>query len=194
MTLSAHKIYGPKGVGVLYVRRHRNKDVLSPVFTGGGQEFGLRSGTHNVAGLAGFAEAFRIASTLREKETRRVSLLRQELWRGILASVPSAVVNGVAFSPFTSGSLLTLPNILSVHFPHVRAEELLIRLDIAGIAISGGPACSSRSSQGSRTLRALGLSEIQARESIRFSLGKFTYPAEVRKTISVLQRLFSKDW
>jgi cysteine desulfurase len=211
MTLSAHKIYGPKGVGALYVRQatsDKRQEVrgfmsyvavsMSPVLTGGGQEFGLRSGTENVPGIVGFAEAARIAARMRAKEAKRIGELRDMLWREIQTMCPKAEMNGVSSGKFrvargasliTHHSSLTLPNILNVYFPGYPAEELLMKLDRAGIAASAGPACSSRVAEPSRVLRALGHSEKRARQSIRFSLGRFTTVDEMKRALTAIREV-----
>jgi len=196
LTLSAHKIYGPKGVGVLYIgdrvlglgfSKNGKKSglypspyTLAPSVTGGGQEFGLRSGTENVPGIVGFAEAARAAAAIRKKESARIRALREELWKGIKKICPDAEVNGI------ENSKLTLPSILNVYFPGRSAQELLMRLDIAGIAASAGPACSSRAAAPSHVVQALGHSKKRASESVRFSMGKHTTREEIHEAVRII--------
>ncbi|MBI2623095.1 MAG: cysteine desulfurase [Candidatus Liptonbacteria bacterium] len=213
LTLSAHKIYGPKGAGALYVRQREhgtwNKEQgfsalslvpcpLSPIITGGGQEFGLRSGTENMPGIVGFGEAVKIAARMRAGEAARVAKLRAMLWQGVKKIFPRAEVNGISSDEFrvtskkslaTSHSPLTLPNILNVYFPNHLAEELLVKLDLAGVAVSAGPACGSRAAEPSKVIRALWYSAKRARESIRFSLGRFTTEGEIQKTLHIMKRI-----
>jgi cysteine desulfurase len=175
LSLSAHKFYGPKGVGVLYVRRGT---ALEPIVVGGGQEHGLRAGTENVAGIAGFAVALALADAERAATAARVAALRDRLEAGIVAAIPDVVVNG-AGAP-------RLANNLSVAFAGVPSDALLMRLDLDGIAASAGSACAAGSLEPSHVVAALGLGERHRRGVIRFSLGRDTTPAEVD---AVVQRL-----
>ncbi len=182
MTLSAHKLYGPKGVGVLYIRK---KTPLTAVLTGGGQEFGLRSSTEHVPAIVGFAEAVRVAETIRQKERERLFALMRDAWSGIRRSVRGATVNGAQVARREE----RLPNILNVHVPGMNAEELLTRLDLAGIAASSGSACSARAYEPSHVLRAMGCSARRAHESIRFSFGRQTTRRDIDTLVSVLTKL-----
>ena len=188
MTISAHKIYGPKGIGALYVRqasgiRHQVSGVrlVEAIITGGGQEFGLRSATENVPCIVGFAKAAEIAMGFREKEAERVSGLRDYFWLGLKRIYPRAELNGRIE--------VYLPNIINVYFPGISAQDFLTKLDLAGVAASSGSACSSRSFKPSHVLSALGHSEERARGSIRFSLGRHTTKAaidEVLKRVKII--------
>src|SRR3989344_763097 len=141
MTLSAHKIYGPKGIGVLYVRSLRpTPHILHPIITGGGQEFGLRSGTENVPAIVGFAKAVELAVKNREKETKRIAELTNYFWKELKKIYPKAKLNGIMNNSF-------LPNILNIYFPNQNAQDLLTKLDLNGITVSSGSACSTRSTQ-----------------------------------------------
>jgi len=196
MTLSAHKIYGPKGVGALYTGNrvwglgsskngkksglYPNPYTLTPVLTGGDQEFSLRSGTENVPAVVGFAEAARVAARMRKKESMRVGALRKELWEGIKETCPEAEMNGA------QEQRCTLPNILNVYFPGRSAQDLLTKCDVRGLAVSAGPACTSRSASPSRILHALGYLERRAKESVRFSMGKYTTREEIRRAIHII--------
>ena len=175
LSLSAHKFNGPKGVGVLYVR---SGTPIEPLVVGGGQEHGLRSGTENVAGIAGFAVALRLAEAERAEAVPRVAALRDRLEAGVRAAFPDAVVNG-AGAP-------RLPNSLSVAFADVPSDALLIRLDLEGIAASAGSACAAGSLEPSHVMAALGLDERRQLGVIRFSLGRATTAAEIDE---VLRRL-----
>ncbi|MDP3947951.1 MAG: cysteine desulfurase family protein [bacterium] len=196
MTISAHKIYGPKGVGVLYVRNYESgimnqgskkaiirnsKFIIRSVITGGGQEFGLRSGTENVPFVVGAAEAIVRAAAAREKEATRVRVLRDYFWKKLRAAWPGVRLNG--------GTKKRLPNNLNVWFSGRRAEELLIHLDRRGIAVSSGAACSARAQGPSYVIQALGFSLERARESIRFTLGRQTTKMELDKTVKVIKEI-----
>ncbi|HEX3463428.1 MAG TPA: cysteine desulfurase family protein [Candidatus Elarobacter sp.] len=175
LSLSAHKFHGPKGVGVLYVRRGT---PLEPLIVGGGQEHGLRAGTENVAGIAGFATALALAEAERPAAAVRVAALRDRLQAGILAAVPDALING-AGAP-------RLPGNLSVAFPDTPSDALLIRLDLEGIAASAGSACAAGSLEPSHVVAALGIPERHRTGVIRFSLGRATTEAEIEEVLGRL--------
>ncbi len=176
MTLSGQKIYGPKGVGALFVRNQKSKiknqnfgsDSIAPIITGGGQEFGLRSGTENVPGIVGFGKAIELAVKERNKNTKEVRILKDYFWRGLKRIYPGAEVNGMG----NKESRTMAPHILNVYFPTEFAGDFLIKLDLAGIAASSGSACSARSFSPSYVLQALGLPQERVRASLRFSFGK----------------------
>jgi cysteine desulfurase len=172
LSLSGHKFHGPKGVGVLYVRRGT---PLEPLIVGGGQEHGLRAGTENVAGIAGFAVALTLADAERPETAPRVQALRDRLEGGIVAAVPGVVVNA-ARAP-------RLPNNLSVAFADVPSDALLIRLDLEGVAASAGSACAAGSLEPSHVAAALGLDDRHVRGVIRFSLGRNTTAAELDEAL-----------
>jgi cysteine desulfurase len=168
LSLSAHKFHGPKGVGALYVRRGT---ALEPLIVGGGQEHGLRAGTENVAGIAGFAVALALADAERPVTSPRVAALRDRLEAGVVAAAADVVVNG-AGAP-------RLANNLSVAFAGVPSDALLIRLDLEGIAASAGSACAAGSLEPSHVAAALGLGERHRFGVIRFSLGRDTTQAQI---------------
>jgi cysteine desulfurase len=178
LSLSAHKFHGPKGVGVLYVRRGT---ALEPLIVGGGQEHGLRAGTENVAGIAGFATALALADAERAEAAPRVAALRDRLEAGILATVPDARVNA-AGAP-------RLPGHLSVAFAGAPSDALLIRLDLDGIAASAGSACAAGSLEPSHVVAALGVPEPYRTGVIRFSLSRTTTEAEVDDVLARLPTL-----
>ncbi len=168
LALSAHKFEGPKGVGVLYVRRGT---PLEPLIVGGGQEHGLRAGTENLAGIAGFARALELAEAERPRTAARARALRDRLEAALVDGVPDAVVNGAGAE--------RLPGILSVAFAGVPSDALLIRLDLEGIAASAGSACAAGSLEPSHVADALGLGDRHRLGVIRFSLGRTTTESEV---------------
>ncbi len=178
MTLSAHKIYGPKGIGALYVRDH---DAIYPMTTGGGQEFGMRSGTENVPSIIGFSRAVERAAAMREKEARRLRGLRDRLWQGIREHFPKAALNG------PEDGDQKLPNILNVYFPGRDAENLLVKFDEKGLAASSGSACRSRALQSSYVIEAIGHAKDRARSSIRFSLGRPTIVEDIEEAIRIIK-------
>lgn len=183
MTFSAHKIYGPKGVGALYARRDKNSmQFLTAQMTGGSQEFGLRSGTQNVPLIVGFERAISLIRQDREKEAIRIAVLRQKLWEGIKKIEPKAQLNGFA----------VLPNILNIYFPGRDAHEFVIQLDLLGVAISAGSACGTRMLKTSHVLKALGLSTERAKSSVRFSLGRPTTEKEITEVLKRMKSLFVK--
>ncbi len=179
MTLSGQKICGPKGIGALYAR---NPKMLSPIITGGGQEFGLRSGTENVPAIVGFGKAVELAVRDRDRNFREVKLLKDRFWRGLKKIYPPAEINGDAGAP----------HILNVHFPTEYAGDLLIKLDIAGVAASAGSACSARSFSPSHVLQALGLSGERVRGSLRFSFGKAASKSEIDTALVILKGVLNR--
>ena len=180
LSLSAHKLCGPKGVGALYVRRGT---ALEPLVVGGGQEHGLRAGTENVAGIVGLARALELAEAERERAGTRVAALRDRLQAGILAAVPDVAVNAVGAA--------RLPTILSVAFRDVPSDALLIRLDLEGIAASAGSACAAGSLEPSHVVAAIGLDEPYRDGVIRFSLGRATTEAEIDTVTRLLPALLA---
>jgi cysteine desulfurase len=166
LTLSAHKLYGPKGVGCLYVRRGTK---MAPLVRGGGQERNRRAGTENVAGLVGFGAAAALAHDALQAEATRLAALRDRL-EGRLLAVPGARRNG---------GEPRLPNTANVSFAGLEAEGLLIALDLEGIAVSTGAACAAGGVEPSHVLRAMGLAPERVQSSLRLSLGRSTTPADV---------------
>ncbi len=182
MTLSAHKIYGRKGRGALYVREEIKKR-LTPLMLGGGQEFDFRSGTENVSGIMGFKEAVRIALGMSEREKARLKELRSYFWKKLKEEYPELELNGGE-----QGS----PHILNIYFPNHKAEELLTYLDLKGIAASSGSACSAHAMAPSHVIRALGYDEKRSRRSIRFSFGRFTTREEIDEVLHVMHQILSE--
>jgi cysteine desulfurase len=181
VAISAHKIYGPKGVGALWIRRGVR---LVAATTGGRHERGRRAGTENTAGIVGFGVAATLAREHREAEAVRLSALRDRLEAGILATVEGTAVNG--------DPTMRVPNTTNISFDRVEAESLLIGLDLAGIAVSTGSACSSGTLEPSHVLKAMGLPPHRTQNSIRFSLGAANADAEVDRTLAVLPGIVAK--
>ena len=181
LSISAHKFYGPKGVGALWIKR--GVRVL-PLLTGGRQERGRRAGTENVAGIVGMGVAARIAAIKMKDEGARLAALRDRLEGGILRAVPGTAMNG-AREP-------RVPNTTNISFDRVEAESLLIALDLEGIAVSTGSACSSGTLEPSHVLKAMGFNAHRAQNSIRFSLGAMNTEAEIDRVIEVLPRIVEK--
>jgi len=173
LSLSAHKIYGPKGVGALYVRRKKPRVRLEPIIHGGGHERGMRSGTLNVPGIVGCGAAAEIARTEMPKESVRIGQLRDRLWAGLSEHMTDIARNG--------HPQFCLPNTLNVSFLYVEGESLM--MGFPGIAVSSGSACTSASLEPSYVLKGLGLGDDIAHSSIRFSLGRFTTKEDIDYTI-----------
>lgn len=181
MSINASKIYGPKGVGALYVKRGVQ---LRPLTYGGGQERGLRPGTENVAGIVGFATAVERAAAKRIAESARQTLLRDTLRDGILASIPHTTLNGAPDN--------RLPNNVNILFAGIEGEALLFSLDDAGIAASMGSACAAGSLEPSHVLMAMGFSKQDARKSIRFSLGQHTTQDDIDYVLKTLPPMIER--
>lgn len=173
MSFTAHKIYGPKGIGALYVRRRTPPIRIEPLVCGGGHESGLRSGTLNVPGIVGLARALEIAAEEMPEETVRLTGLRGQLYDGLVAAVPQCMLNGPSLTP----PGLRLPGNLNMRFAGVDGETILLALE--GVALSSGSACSSASPEPSHVLRALGIGDEAVRSSLRFGLGRFNTSTEV---------------
>lgn len=188
-SLSAHKIYGPKGAGALYVRRGLQ---LAKVQHGGSHERDRRPGTENVPGIVGLGAAAELAGSDREDENARVGRLRDRFERELLSAVPDAHVHALN-SP-------RLPTTSSVRFDHAESEPLLISLDLQGFAVSSGSACSSGAVKPSHVLTAIGLSRDQAKSTLRFSLGRQTDEEQVGALLAALPdlverlRILSPSW
>jgi cysteine desulfurase len=181
LTISGHKFYGPKGVGALWVRRGVR---LVSQMTGGRQERNRRAGTENVPALVGLGVAATLAREALERESVRLGGLRDRLEAGVLREVPHTLVNGARES--------RVPNTTNISFDRVEAESLLIALDLEGIAVSTGSACSSGTLEPSHVLKAMGLGAARAQNSLRFSLGAATTAADVDHVVRVLPGLVQK--
>jgi cysteine desulfurase len=181
LSLSAHKFYGPKGVGALWMRHGVR---LSPLMTGGRHERNRRAGTENVPGIVGLGAAARLAAESLHEEGVRLERLRDRLERGILAEVRGTVVNG--------GGVERVPNTTNIGFDGLEAESLLIALDLDGVAVSTGSACSSGTLEPSHVLKAMHLPNGRAHNAIRFSLGAGNTDDEVDRLVGVLPALVEK--
>jgi len=173
LSLTAHKMYGPKGIGALYVRSNQPRVMLTPIIDGGGHERGMRSGTLNVPGIVGLGKACEIARGEMAAEAERLVHLRERLKEGILSQLDEVAINGHATR--------RLPGNLNMSFAYVEGESLLMGLK--EIAVSAGSACTSASLEASHVLRAIGVPEELAHTSVRFGLGRFNTADEVEFTI-----------
>ena len=179
MSMSSHKIYGPKGVGALYIK---NGLRIASILTGGHQERTKRGGTTNVAGIVGFAKAFEIAIENREKNFEYVSMLRDRFIDGVLKEIPYVILNGA------KDRSKRLPANADFSFEFIEGESILFSLDLAGIAVSSGSACSSGSLEPSHVLLALGVPEATAHGSIRFTFGKHNTIEEIDYAIAEIKK------
>jgi len=177
LSISSHKIYGPKGVGCLYVRKGTR---LKPLIFGGSHERGLRSGTENVPGIVGFSEAMRLASE-DFADNVRIQRLRDELIDAVLREIPDTRLNG--------GKERRLPNNANFSFSYIEGESLVLRLNAKGIAGSTGSACSSKKLEPSHVLLAIGLDPVDAHGSLRLTLGRETTEADVQYVNEVLPEI-----
>lgn len=184
LTLSAHKMYGPKGIGALFVKRGT---PIQPILSGGGQERGKRPGTENVPLAVGFAEAFRLAVAEMDAESARLRLLRDALEGLLRARFPALLVNGDPEN--------RLPHILNISFDSTRlpleGEMLVVNMDLRGVAVTSGSACTSGSMQPSHVLLAMGRDPATARATIRFSFGKSNSEEDVQKVVGHLEAVIA---
>jgi cysteine desulfurase len=179
-SFSAHKFHGPKGVGALWLRRRGRPVRIDPLVFGGGQERGLRSGTHDVPGVVGMATAADLAVAELMPDMARMRRLRDRLMKHLSAGIDGLVLNGPPLDGILpDGTPLRLVNNLNVRVPGVDGQTLLATLDAEGLAVSSGSACSSEQPRPSHVLLALGLDEDQARSSLRFGLSRFTTEEEI---------------
>jgi len=181
LSISAHKLYGPKGVGALYIRKGTK---LLPFIHGGEQERRRRASTENVPGIVGLSKAVGIARREMSGEAERLTCLRDRLANGLLERIDHSRLNG---HPVTR-----LPNNVNISVDFVEGESMILNLDLEGICASTGSACSSSSLEPSHVLLAMGLSHEQAHGSLRFSLGKWTTEEEIERVLDVLPRIVAK--
>lgn len=180
LTLNGSKMYGPKGIGALYVRRGVK---LQPFFIGGGQERNIRSGTENVPGIVGLAKAFELAQAERESESTRLTALRDRLSKGLLA-IPKTILNGHPTE--------RLPNSVNISFLDIEGEAAVLYLDAEGIMASTGSACASTSLDPSHVILATGLSYEAAHGSIRFTLGHSTTESDIDHVVHVMPEIVER--
>jgi cysteine desulfurase len=177
LSISGHKIHAPQGVGALYVRKGTK---LHPMLYGGSHERSLRAGTENVPGIVGLGKAAEVAKRSFDRgDDKKLATLRDRLEQGILA-LEDAGVNGEG-AP-------RVPNTTNIYFDHIDGESLIIALDLKGLSVSGGSACSSGASEPSHVLAAMGLSHDRAKASLRFSLGKQTTPEEIETALELVSQ------
>jgi cysteine desulfurase len=180
LSLSAHKLHGPKGVGALYVREGVQ---LDPLLVGGGQEVGLRSGTHNVPGIAGFAKAVSLVAKRRQQHVVKLQQWKQQFVRRIREMLPQVLVNGGQTAETSS------PFVISLSFPDLKSEVIVHALEAEGCYVSSKSACSSKSEKPSRVLLAMGHTPQQALGTIRLSLGYDTNEDELQRAAELLQQV-----
>ena len=181
LSISAHKLYGPKGIGALYIRKGTK---VSSFMHGGDQERGKRASTENVPAIVGFGKAAEIAQREMLEEAQKLIVLRDQLIEGILKSIEHTQLNG--------HPVMRLPNNVNVSVDYAEGESMLLNLDLAGICASTGSACSSSDLQPSHVLVAMGLSHLQAHGSLRFTSGKWTTEEEINQVLNVLPGIVSK--
>ncbi len=181
LSLSAHKIHGPKGVGALYIRKGVK---LTKLFHGGHHEYNKRAGTENVAGIVGLGRASELALIGLEKENKYLTDLRDRLQKGIESLVPETKLNGHPTK--------RLPNTLNISFEYLEGESIILNLDLEGIAVATGSACTSGSLEPSHVLTAMGVSVQTSQGSIRFSLSKYNTEKDVEKVLKTLPPIISR--
>ena len=183
MTISSHKIHGPKGIAALYVRQGTE---LEPMLYGGGQERGFRSSTEAVPLIVGFAEALEMANDLRPTTQGKQERLREHFVSGLKKAVPGAIING------PENPKERVPHILSATFKGIESEQMLLQFDKYGIRASAGSACTSKEIEPSHVLRAIGLSKEETRSTVRFSFSRLTKRPEVNHVLKILPKVINK--
>lgn len=181
LSMSAHKLYGPKGVGALYIRKGTK---LVSFMHGGGQERGWRASTENVPGIVGFGKATEMATREMNEEAKRLTHLRDKLITEFLKKIDNIHLNG--------HPLKRLPNNVNISVSFVEGESMCLNMDMAGICASTGSACNSASLEASHVLLAMGLDPVKAHGSLRFTLGKWTTEQEIDKVLEILPRIVAK--
>jgi cysteine desulfurase len=181
LTASSHKMYGPKGAAILYIREGVK---IEPILHGGGHEFGLRSSTINIPSIVGFAEAVKICKKEMKKEAKREIKLRDKLIKGVLKEIPGSYLNGHPKK--------RLPNNANFWFEKVEGESIVMELDLLGISASTGSACSSDKLEPSHVLLAIGLKPWQAHGSLRLSIGRWTKEKDIDYVLKVLPKVINK--
>ena len=178
LSLSAHKFYGPKGVGLAYINR---KQDVQPIIDGGEQENGIRSGTHNIPGIVGMAEALKLAY---KEKTTHLKKLRDYMWDRMKAEIPDINLNGDLKN--------RIPSNLNVRFESIEGEAIVIELSTKGICVGTGSACSSKQLSASHVLKAIGLKDEHLNSNVRFTLGKFNTKKEIDYTIDSLKKVVER--
>ena len=181
LSISAHKLCGPKGIGVLYVRKGTK---IASFIHGGGQEKKRRASTENVPAIVGFGKAVEIAKKTMDEEVKKLVILRDKLIKGILEKIDNVYLNG--------HPVRRLPNNVNVSVESIEGESMLLNLDMEGIAASTGSACTSASLEASHVLLALGLSHELAHGSLRFTLGRYTEKEDINKVLEILPKIVEK--
>lgn len=181
LAMSAHKLYGPKGVGLLYIKKGTK---IMPFLNGGAQERGRRASTENVPGIVGFGKAAELAGRDIDSEAARITRLRDKLITGIQKNIEHIKLNG--------HPVKRLPNNVNISVEFVEGEAMCLNMDMSGICISTGSACSSTSLEASHVILALGLDPVKAHGSLRFTLGKWTTEEEIDKVLETLPRIVAK--
>ncbi len=181
LSASGHKLYGPKGIGILYIRKGTK---ITPFMHGGEQEKGRRASTHNVPGIVGMGKAVEVAGASMGEEAKKISALRDKFIKGVLENIDEVQLNG--------HPLMRLPNNVNVCINYVEGEAMILNLDMEGIACSSGSACSSASLEASHVLAALGVPPELAHSSLRFTLGRSTTEEDVDTVIAALPRIVGK--
>jgi len=176
-SFSGHKVNGPKGVGALYLRKDLHRKTVKQIH-GGHQEFDLRAGTENVTGIVGFGKATEIAT---EEDVKQMTVLRNRLIDNILKQIPDTMLNGSKEN--------RLCNNANISFKYIEGESILLHLDMDGIAVSTGSACSSQSLRPSHVLKAICMTDVDAHSSIRFTLGRHTTEKEIDYTITKTKKI-----
>lgn len=180
-SFSSHKIYGPPGIGALVVRRDRGRIPLVPQIDGGGQQFGVRSGTLPLALIVGFAKALELCEQEREATATRLAGLRDQLWSDLARRIPGIVRHG--------DPECCLPHNLSIGIPGIDGDALLVRLQQSDLCVSSGAACSSTNREPSHVLTAIKVPDRLARASVRFGLGRLTTEADISGAVSILDSI-----
>jgi cysteine desulfurase len=181
ITINGSKVYGPKGIGALYIRTGTQ---ISPIITGGGQEGGLRSGTENLSLIIGLVSSFVLAQSIREEEAQRVELLQKTLVEGLKKTIPNCIIWGDITQ--------RIANNVSVHIPGISAEELVIRLASHGIEVSSKSACSSIDTDGSYVILEVGGTDIQARQTLRITMGRKTNMEDIQYFLHIIETIIKK--
>jgi len=181
LSISAHKFYGPKGIGALYIKR---VTAIQPILHGGHHERNRRAGTENVPAIVGMAYALELALKEHSAENARLAKLRDKFEAGVKEKVPAVIFNGHPVE--------RLPNTLSISFTCIEGESLLLALDLEGIEVSTGSACASGSLEPSHVLKAMGISAEVAQGTLRFSLGHYTTEEDIDRVLEVLPRLVAR--